>query len=54
MSHIEGLINVARRIFQANSVATEVIRPVDSEIAAGLGLNMADTHERSSKTMRTE
>ena len=45
LSHTEGLIGVAQTIFEANGVATEVIRPVDYEIAAGLGHNMADTPE---------
>ncbi|MEM1165615.1 MAG: NAD(P)H-dependent oxidoreductase [Planctomycetota bacterium] len=45
LSHTEGLIGVAQRVFEANGVTTKVIRPVDYEIAAGLGHNMADTAE---------
>ena len=36
LSHTDGLLRVAERIFQANGVATEVLRPVDLEIPAGL------------------
>ena len=43
LSHTEGLIRVAQRIFEANGVATKLIRPVDYEIAAGLGLDMSKT-----------
>ena len=45
LSHTEGLIGVADRIFRANGVKTKIIRPVDYEIAAGLGHNMAETDE---------
>lgn len=45
LSHTEGLIGVARGVFEANGVAASVIRPVDYELAAGLGQNMADTPE---------
>jgi len=45
LSHTEGLIGVAERIFQANGVETEVLRPVDYEIPAGLGLDMSETDE---------
>ena len=36
LSHTEGLLTVAKNIFEANGVTTEIIRPVDYEIAAGL------------------
>lgn len=36
LSHTEGLLMVAQGIFEANGVATEIIRPVDYEIPAGL------------------
>jgi len=36
LSHTEGLLQVAERIFQANKVKTEIIRPVDYEGPAGL------------------
>ncbi len=45
LSHTEGLIKVAQRIFETNGVATKIIRPVDYDIAAGLGLDMAKTDE---------
>lgn len=45
LSHTEGLINVAKGIFEANGVETKVIRPVDYEIAAGLGQDMAQADE---------
>lgn len=45
LSHTEGLLNVAKQIFQANGCATKIIRPVDYDIAAGLGKNMAETAE---------
>ena len=44
-SHTEGLIRVAQRIFEANSVTTRIIRPVDYEIPAGLGMDMSQTPE---------
>ena len=45
LSHTEGLIRVAERIFQANGVETKLIRPVDYELPAGLGLDMSQTDE---------
>lgn len=45
MSHTEGLMTIATNIFEANSVRTKMLRPVDYDIAAGLGMNMADTPE---------
>lgn len=45
MSHTEGLLRAAEGIYKANGVQTEIIRPVDYEIAAGLGIDMKDTPE---------
>ncbi|MEM8923887.1 MAG: flavodoxin family protein [Actinomycetota bacterium] len=46
LSHTETLVkNVAQKVFEANGVKTKIIRPVDYEIAAGLGLDMAETPE---------
>ncbi len=36
LSHTEGLLKVAERIFAANGVRTEILRPVDYQIPAGL------------------
>ena len=36
MSHTEGLIAISRGIMEKNGVATELIRPVDHEIAFGV------------------
>ncbi len=44
-SHTEGLIKVAQAIYEANGVGTKIIRPVDYEIPAGLGLDMSETPE---------
>ncbi|MEM7137996.1 MAG: flavodoxin family protein, partial [Myxococcota bacterium] len=35
LSHTEGLLKVSQRIFEANGVRTEILRPVDYEIPAG-------------------
>ena len=43
MSHTEGLMRVAERIYQANGVTTEIVRPVDFEVAAGLFMDLAST-----------
>ncbi len=45
LSHTEGLIKVAQKIFEANKVSTKIIRPVDYGIPAGLGLDMSKTDE---------
>ncbi|MEM0913183.1 MAG: NAD(P)H-dependent oxidoreductase [Planctomycetota bacterium] len=46
MSHTEGLIKVAQGIFERAGVkSTEIIRPVDYEVPAGLGLDMSQTPE---------
>jgi len=34
LSHTEGLIKVAEKIFQANNVSTIIIRPLDYDIPA--------------------
>lgn len=36
LSHTEGLFRIAEQVFQANGVKTEILRPVDFEIPAGL------------------
>jgi len=48
LSHTEGLIKVAERIFHANGVQTDYLRPVDYEIPAGLEMDYAgrDGYER--------
>ena len=40
MSHTEALLMVAQRIFEANGVKTEILRPVDYVLPAGLGQAM--------------
>ncbi len=45
MSHTEGLMTIAKNLFEANGVRTEMLRPVDYDLAAGLGMNMAATPE---------
>ncbi len=45
MSHTEGLIAVAQGILDANNVQHKLIRPVDYDIAAGLGKDMSETPE---------
>ena len=45
LSHTEGVIQIAKAIFEANGVQAKVIRPVDYEIAAGLGVDMAQTDD---------
>jgi len=45
LSHTRGVIDIAKNIFEANGVKTKVIRPVDYEIPAGLGLDMSKTDE---------
>jgi multimeric flavodoxin WrbA len=41
LSHTEGLLQVAERIYQANGVKTEIVRPVDFELPAGLEMDYA-------------
>ena len=45
LSHTEGLIGVAQGILDANNVEHKLIRPVDYDIAAGLGHDMSETPE---------
>ncbi len=45
MSHTEGLIRVAQNIFEDAGASTKLIRPVDYEVPAGLGLDMSKTDE---------
>ncbi len=45
LSHTQGVINIAKAIFEANGVQTKIIRPVDYEIPAGLGMDMSQTDE---------
>lgn len=42
LSHTEGLIEVSREIMDKNGVATEVLRPVDFEIAPGVYPDMKE------------
>lgn len=41
-SHTEGLIKYAQAIFEANEVSTEIIRPVDHNIAFGVYPDMTE------------
>lgn len=41
-SHTEGLIDIAVAIMEANNVATEVIRPIDHQIAFGVDADMTE------------
>jgi len=45
LSHTEGLINVAQKVYESVGVQSKIIRPVDYEIPAGLGLDMSKTPE---------
>ena len=42
MSHTRGLIDISKQIMDKNGVATEVIRPVDHEIAFGVYGDMTE------------
>ncbi|MEQ9453108.1 MAG: flavodoxin family protein [Phycisphaeraceae bacterium] len=42
LSHTEGLIRISREIMEKNGVSTELIRPVDHEIAAGVYPDMTE------------
>jgi len=42
LSHTEGLIAISKAIMEKNGVATELLRPVDHEIAYGVQPNMAE------------
>ena len=37
LSHTEGLIRISRAILEKNGVSVELLRPVDYEIASGVG-----------------
>lgn len=41
-SHTENLINVSQAIFEANGVKTEILRPVDYDIAPGVYPDMTE------------
>ncbi|MCP9825830.1 flavodoxin family protein [Synechococcus sp. EJ6-Ellesmere] len=45
LSHTEGVISIARDVFASVGAACEILRPVDYDIAAGLGLDMSQTAE---------
>jgi len=45
LSHTEGLIKKAATIFESVGASTKIIRPVDYDIPAGLGLDMSKTPE---------
>ena len=45
LSHTEGVIRIAQDVFTSLKVSCELIRPVDYEIAAGLGTDMSQTPE---------
>ncbi|MDR9388341.1 MAG: flavodoxin family protein [Balneolaceae bacterium] len=45
LSHTEGLLKIAQRIFEANGVKTNIIRPVDYVIASGLEHDLSKTPE---------
>lgn len=42
LSHTEGLMNYARTLFEANNVQTEILRPVDHDIAYGVYPDMTE------------
>ena len=42
LSHTEGLINISKAIMDANGVATEVLRPVDFQVATGVYPDMTE------------
>lgn len=41
-SHTEGLVQISRAIMDRNGVATELLRPVDFEIAPGVWPDMTE------------
>lgn len=45
LSHTEGVISIALDVFESVGVECQLIRPVDHEIAAGLGTDMSTTAE---------
>jgi multimeric flavodoxin WrbA len=42
LSHTEGLINISKSIMEKNGIATELLRPVDHEIAYGVQPDMKE------------
>lgn len=42
LSHTEGLVNLSRAIMEKQGVEVEVLRPVDYDIAAGIGEDMTE------------
>lgn len=42
LSHTEGLIKMSQAIMEANGVATEIIRPIDYQIAVGVMPDMTE------------
>ncbi len=42
LSHTEGLIQISKQIMEKNSIATELLRPVDYEIAYGVQPDMKE------------
>jgi multimeric flavodoxin WrbA len=42
LSHTEGLIQISKQIMEKNGIATELLRPVDFEIAYGVQPNMKE------------
>ncbi|MDP5210339.1 MULTISPECIES: flavodoxin family protein [unclassified Microbulbifer] len=42
LSHTDGLINISREIMQRNGVHTQVLRPVDHDIASGVYPDMTE------------
>lgn len=42
ISHTEGLVRISRAIMEKNGVRTEVLRPVDHEIASGVYPDMTE------------
>ncbi|QEY33011.1 flavodoxin family protein [Synechococcus sp. RSCCF101] len=45
LSHTEGVIHLALKVFESVGASCELIRPVDFEIPAGLGTDMSATPE---------
>ncbi len=42
LSHTEGLIQISKQIMEKNGVATELLRPLDYEIAYGVQPDMKE------------
>jgi len=45
LSHTEGLIRLALKVFESAGASREIVRPVGYEILAGLGTDMSTTPE---------